>query len=196
MERTIGGSCARREPKLIARRRPGEPLLAAPFPGERRLLSGEIDEGDRSAIIPLSGVVQEGHPVPIRRYPHMADPADRLVEDGSHGILDSTPSREGDRDPLPIRGPVRVLDIFGNGSRGPAGEGNSGQRPAAHPAEALPPPLKDGQLPRGGDCQEIGVGEAGAHTRVRFTRSQTSVEVQALAECDIDAAETGSDRGS
>src|SRR6266702_3799415 len=136
MERSIGGSRARREPELIARPRPGEPLLAAPFPGERRLLSGEIDEGDRAAIIPLSGMVQEGHPVPLRRYPHMGDPAGRIVEDRSDGILEATPSRsgDGDRDPLPIRGPVRVLDTFSDGPRGPAGEGNSGQGPAADPA--------------------------------------------------------------
>src|SRR5882672_997342 len=141
MERSIGGPCARREPKLIARRRPGEPFLAAPLPGERRFLSVEVDEGDRSAIIPPSGMVQEGHPVPLRRYAHMAHPADRIVEDRSHGILEATPPRsgDGDREALPIRGPVRVLDTFSDGPRGPAGERDPGQGPAAYPAEPLPP---------------------------------------------------------
>ena len=112
MEGPAGDAC--REPDLGGVREPGQALAASEGFRDRRLLSCEIHDRNRAAVVADDGMVQKGDPVALGRDARVSDPAVRLEENLADRVLQPGPPIHGtgDGELLPVGRPVRKLDAF------------------------------------------------------------------------------------
>ena len=122
-----------REPDLPPRGGPGESVLARPLAGELRLLSRQVDDGDRARVVERKCVIEKGDPVAARRQPRVADVARGLVEDLAHRELDAGLPADvaHDEHRRSVRGPVDFLDSLRHVPGRPAGQRGARQSPRA-----------------------------------------------------------------
>ena len=135
VQRAVCAGLGRREPDLIARRRPGEAALARPLGGEGRLLSGEVDDRDRPRVVQRKGVVEKRDPVRLRRQTRVADVSRGLVEHLPHRKLEARLPAEvaHDHEARPVRSPVRFLDALRDVAGRAARQGRRARVPAQTP---------------------------------------------------------------
>src|SRR5438105_8563425 len=114
MERALAPALSRGEPDLLARRGPGQALLACPSFGERPSLSGSVDDCDRAAIVAEERMVEKCHGIAPRRDAGMANPAGCLVQDLPGRVFEPVaPSRRANnRETYAIRRPIGISDVF------------------------------------------------------------------------------------
>src|SRR6202023_2671435 len=76
------------EPDFLAVRRPGQTLRAIPLTGQFSLFAGKVDDGNGAAVVPLVGMVHEGHEVALGGNSRTTNPASAgRVENFADGIL-------------------------------------------------------------------------------------------------------------
>ena len=141
----------RREPDLVAGRRPREAVLARPLARERRLLSREIDDGDRAGVVQREGVIEKRDAVAFRREARVADVAGGLIQDLAHRVLDAGLAVHvpHDQERFAVGGPVRLLNPLRDAARRPSRQRRASERAAADARVIRPAVERDRHLPVG-----------------------------------------------
>src|SRR5216683_8044722 len=89
-------------------------LLAQPIVRQRFLASIQVHHRHCATIISAYGMIHEGNAITLARNARMADPADRLIEDLSHGVFQAVAATNIAHDGkiVTVRPPVGPLDAF------------------------------------------------------------------------------------
>ncbi len=107
-------------------------------------------------------MVDERDRPPVRRYPHVADPAGGFEEDLPDRVLEAArvAGESHHRQSLAVGRPVGVLDVFEDFSGRAAGERHARERPGGLEAEQMPAVERERQLALRRHGEKIGAGEA------------------------------------
>src|SRR5258708_13407650 len=68
------------KPDFVSRRRPGQAESTSPALSQVRLLAGQVDDADGSAIVTSEGMVNKCQVIALRRKADMADPAPGFIQ--------------------------------------------------------------------------------------------------------------------
>ena len=116
-----------------------------------------VDAHHRAAVVALGRVVQEGDPFPVRRDPHVAEPAGRLEQRRSHRVLHPalSPGPADDREARAVGPPVGPLHVLEDLARRPAEKRGLGQDPRPDEAPGPVAVEREGHLARRGHGQDL-----------------------------------------
>src|SRR2546426_10291723 len=80
-----------REPDLVAPWAPPQTVFRSPARGQRGLMACQVNDADRTTVIPSRGMVHEGDLVSLGREANVGDPAAAFVNNLANGILQAVP---------------------------------------------------------------------------------------------------------
>ena len=133
-------------------------MRALPDLGQRRLLPGQVHDGDRAAVIARQRMIVEGDPVALRGELRIADVPARRIEDLAGRELEprlmADVAHDGQRGA--VRRPVGIEDVFEDLARSGARQRGPRERPRAEArVESLSAVQSQGHLARLRDGKDV-----------------------------------------
>src|SRR5208282_1848380 len=105
-----------REPNLVSVRGPCQSFLTFPAGGQNFLATRKIDDGHAAAVVRVHSVVEKCDLVALGRYPDVADPTSRFIQNTAQGkfqtLFAGHRTHNGKR--LAIRRPIGPINMLGD----------------------------------------------------------------------------------